>query len=229
MLVLDIFYPRRCVLCGELLLPGKPPAFSLCSACRSSLQRIKAENRCTICSRPLVSETDLCMDCRKRSFSFNKNVSVFHYQDEIKELIYRYKFKFKLDLAHLFAEELFSIYTATFGDIPLVPVPSAKDTVRRRGFDHMGYITALIKKKYNIGTFPLLKKHKTAPQKTLDPESRLSNLQGKIELKRSKTPLPKGVVLVDDVFTTGSTLSVCASALIRAGISPVFCLTLALD
>jgi ComF family protein len=169
------------------------------------------------------------MYCRKRSFSFKRNLSVFHYQDEIKELIYRYKFKFKLALAHLFAEELFSLYSVAFGKIPLVPVPSAGDTVRKRGFDHIGHITSLIKKKYNIETFALLKKHKTAPQKTLDPERRLSNLEGKIELRRSKSTFPKGVVLVDDVFTTGSTLSVCASALIHAGISPVFCLTLALD
>jgi ComF family protein len=229
MRVLDFIYPRRCVLCGEPLLPGASPAYPLCTACRTSLHSIQAEKRCSICSRPLISETNLCMYCRKRSFPFEKNLSVYHYQDEIKELIYRYKFKYKLDLAHLFAEKLYILYTTAFSDVSIVPVPAAGETVRKRGFDHMQHISLLMKKKYGIQTLSLLKKKKTAPQKTLDPQRRFSNLQGNIVLKPRNNSLPKRVVLVDDVFTTGSTLSVCASVLKSGGISSVFCLTLALD
>lgn len=227
--VLDFFYPRRCVLCGEPLLPGLSPAYPLCTACSNSLQSIQARKRCTICSRPLISETNLCMYCRKRSFSFESNRSVYQYQDEIKELIYRYKFKYKLDLAHLFAEKLYTLYTTAFRDVPVVPVPAARETIRKRGFDHIQHITLLMKKKYGITSCSLLKKKKTTPQKKLDPQRRLSNLQGNIELKPINNTLPKSAVLVDDVFTTGSTLSVCASVLINAGISSVFCITIALD
>ena len=177
---------------------------------------------------PILSEDQVCTRCRAREFHFDGNWSLFEYRDSIKELIYQYKFRNEKSLAYLIAMLLNS---AGAGHCLWVPVPARQKAKRRRGWDPMELVCRVLKRKYGIRTGVLLRRVGNIPQKRLKYRERVENIQGTIKLrkKNDRTFLDEEIVLLDDIITTGTTLSECARVLKEAGVRKVRALTLAID
>ncbi len=108
----------------------------------------------------------------------------------------------------------------------LVPIPARKKAERKRGFDHMEMIAAELSNIASIPHLGLLEQKQRRDQRELDARQRLENMRGSIAVKPGKRALvPRRVIVVDDVFTTGATLFTAATTLRQAGAQEVLGLT----
>ncbi len=189
--------------------------------------------RCRECSRPLISEQEICTRCRNREFLFDRHITVYRYRGSAKALVRAYKFQGRADLAPLFARELASLYRENFAGLPLVPVPARPGAARERVFDPVGLLVRHLSRETGAPVRRLLSRRRGVSQKSLSYAARLTNLRGRIVLRPAGLHLDRridsGVVLVDDVFTTGATSHECARVLKAAGFSAVYVLTIAMD
>jgi ComF family protein len=229
--VLELLFPGRCLLCGAELAFRTRGGGPLCLDCRSGLAPLAGRRRCAVCSLPLLSERRLCTRCRKREYEFESNLSLFEYRDEVRELLYQYKFRNRLRLAGVLAEFYARALRADFPGAVLVPAPANPQAVRRRGWDPVERICRVLESRYGFPASRALVRRAGPPQKLLGYEERLRNLQGTIRLRRPSPPEPvlSDLVIIDDVFTTGATAGECARLLRLAGTSRVRVLTLAID
>ncbi len=219
----------RCLLCAAALSSGYRNDFPVCSSCVDTLADDIHPNRCGICSIPITSEKGICMRCRTGSYTFTSNYSLFTYRGRIKELIFQYKFRYTKSLAVLFAEMLYLYYLKDNRPKIIIPVPSSRASVRRRGWDHVGEIAKILAKRYNQPVKNCLKRKGSGSQKELGFEGRLTNLEGKIIHGKGCSGIESSVLLLDDVFTTGATIEQCAKVLASAGYGDIKALTLAID
>ena len=228
----DFLIPELCVVCGEIITVRAGP-YPICSSCAGRIVPPRGK-RCEVCSKPLISERLVCMECRKESYAFERNHSVFLYDETLKEIFAAYKGKGLLALKRFFAPELAKACKEHFNGLPLVPVPFRPESLRKRGYDQIGVLAEELRTNHGIQFLALLERTgKSLEQKSLDREARKANLDGKIRLRRRGIPslgtFPEEAVLLDDVFTTGATANECAKVLKCSGVRRVFVLTLARD
>ncbi|MDR1625304.1 MAG: double zinc ribbon domain-containing protein [Spirochaetia bacterium] len=242
--ILNFLFPQRCLLCGSFLGGEAVP---VCDACAAKLA-VPEGPRCRVCSQVLISEKDLCMDCRAAApaagdgkgsggaFQFESNYSLFPYQDPLAmEMVVSYKGRKRRSLAAFFAGKIVGAYRREWQGLPIVPVPCRRASVKKRGYDQVALLCRAIRRRNGARILPLLRlKGKTLEQKTLNREQRAKNLCGAIAAARNfrkyaKGGVPEAVLLLDDVFTTGATANACAAALKSMGVKTVYVCTLARD
>jgi len=207
--ILDILFPTRCILCRKVLSPGVP---RICEACGVEL--------------PLTFQGG-----HQKGDYFSDCVSAVYYEGEIRHAILRYKFSGVSSYADAFGELTAScIYENLDMDFDLLTwVPLSSDRKRKRGYDQTYLIAAKAAKKLCVPITPVLKKKRgIKPQsKTGSPERRRANISGAYLVMDPAFVAGKRVLLIDDIITSGSTLSECAKALLIAGAEEVRCATLA--
>jgi competence protein ComFC len=223
---LEGFFPRGCLLCG-LPLSAHDAPWGICEACDEGLPRIEGQ-RCGICGKPLVSEIENCLRCRNSAFHFESNRSALLYIEGGRSLIQAYKFNQERHLEAFVDRLLIDIFNKLekMPDI-IVPVPPLPSKAKKRGWDPV----ALMSRAVSRGGIPLLDllgKRKGKEQKSLDFEGRMANIKGRFFI-REKLPRDSDCLLIDDVFTTGATVSECSRLLKENGAARVRSLTLALD
>jgi len=228
--------PERCALCGISQIPPIPDTIPVCSTCRINIERQTIipfdENRvCQICGTPLISERYTCLRCREENYPFSKHRAAFQYKYEIKQLIHKYKFKGYRNIAMLFAYYLSRVYYKHFPYTVLVPVPASPNSKKIRGWDQMEIVIKTMQKKYHIPVASLLKRKKGKQQKDLHKDERKLNLKNSISvsLSKEKKTIPQHVVIVDDIFTTGTTASMCCEALFSKNIGVNGVISIAVD
>lgn len=171
-------------------------------------------NSCGKCGKPLISEQQFCMRCREREFYFCNNNSIFEYTGAVQELIKKYKFGKYRVLAAFFAKYLADFLKGIEKPFCIVPVPGNPAAIQRRGWDQVAEITKLLITNFGFSAADILSRKKSRQQKSLNFVQRSENLKGKINVKRKKTPSSAAeIILIDDVFTTGATVSECARVL----------------
>lgn len=207
--------------------------YPVCDACVTSLDPIVGPV-CAVCGLPLVSERVVCTRCRGRSFFFDRHVSVFVYRGLARELLYQYKFAGRRRIAVLLAELLAGKIRGEFGSEPwLVPVPPRPGYRRRLGWEHVGELVRVLEREHGLRVAQMLRRRGRAQQKGLDYELRMRHLAGSIvprahPPKRGPGPGAE-LIVVDDVFTTGATMSECARVLRREGAAAVHGVSVAID
>lgn len=214
--------PPRCALCMAALADGAGP---LCPGCRADL----ADNApcCARCAEPLAHEAPLCGRCLKRPPPFDAAFAGFRYAWPLDGLVTRFKFGGDLAAGRALATLLAGRVRA--GALPrpalLVPVPLHDARLRRRGHDQALELARDLGRELRLPVAAgLLRRIRaTAAQTDLDATARRRNVRGAFELDaRALARLGAGerpghLALVDDVMTTGATLSECARLLRRAG------------
>jgi len=225
--LLTFIIPERCVICGQIIIE-QYNFYPLCYKCESELipKKIKF---CSICSYPLISETNKCLRCRDTDFNFINNRALFTYSGKIKELIYQYKFSNRKAISFYFAKLLSYILIEKYSEIIIVPVPGRKIVKKQKGWEHIDFISTILKNKYKLPVQNILTRKGKKAQKTLTREKRAENLRKSIRIKRNIRKLPETIVLLDDIFTTGTTINECACILKDAGVKEIFALTIAID
>ena len=229
--LLDLLFPRFCLGCQK-------EGTYLCCDCRSLLD-ISEYNYC-LCSKPQritpEQKTGKCPKCRDKklsglyfALSYKENVLT-------KKLIRQFKYKpYLKDLAETLASILIEHFLKTkkntdeiWENSVLVPVPLHAKKIRERGYNQS---EELVKELAKILKIPavvgvLIKIKPTAPQMELPKEDREKNLVGAFAV-RQQSIAGKKVFLVDDVYTTGSTMQECAGVLLNAGVKSVWGISIA--
>jgi ComF family protein len=219
----NILYPSRCPLCGN-----SADVFShapVCGLCWSEIRRYTGPS-CRVCALPFTSEhARLCGQCLKKSPPFSKVITYGLYEGSLREAINQFKFHGVRRLS----KPLGSLLLAS--DLPavdaVVPVPVTVRKLRERGFNQSLLLAKIIAKKIRVPLLmdTLLKKKETPPQIGLTARERLMNLRNAFTVKGSVDAMR--LLLVDDVMTTGATVTECSKQLMKAGAEEVIVLTLA--
>ncbi len=220
--LLNLIYPRRCPVCEAVLEPGK----LICKVCREKLLFIE-EPVCKKCGKPLDSETaEYCYDCGKKQHSYEAGKAVFLYHGGIRDSLYRYKYSNKREYACFYAAETVRQYGSWIKDRgvdAVVPIPLHKIRQHRRGYNQAELYARMLGEMLELPVFPkaLIRVENTRPQKELNDAERKNNLKKAFKCRESIVQ-SKCILLVDDIYTTGSTIDAAAKELKNAGVEKVF-------
>lgn len=181
--------------------------------CRECLEGIKRVTRpvCRRCSKLLYDGLELCGDCLLKPPPFETNISYALYDGIFKDIILLYKYAEVQTLKYRLADFFIRLFhEKVTGKVDyLITVP--RDPGRTREFDHLLSVARLVSRRLGI---PLLKNNlykvkTTPPQATLSLKQRLHNLDGAFALKHPDRVRDKRLILLDDVYTTGTTTRKC--------------------
>ena len=229
--ILDFIWPRRCEICGKRTdRPGR----HVCAECLNRLPFVPTDGCCRRCGRAAekLDGEFLCSDCRAFRPSFDRVASAVSFEGEARELINDFKFRGKLWLRADFADWLEAVVRVRFkvGEIDLVvPMPSTLLHRLDRGYNQCDYLGSALAKRLGKPYERRALKRTGSPKKQggLPEEERRTNVLGTFAVRRHEAVRGKTVLVVDDIMTTGSTLSACAAELKGAGAGRVWCVTLA--
>ncbi len=218
--LIELFFPGNCLSCGSK--PGDN-YFTLCNVCADQILPLTTltPHQCVQCSKPLlIPEKEMCYACSSKSENYFANYSLYSYQDPLTTLIYRH-FKihrYKLagkDLAALWKIPLTQAIEDRQADL-IVPVPVSPMQLRKRGFNQTSLILSYCAVTY--ADILIRKNHKTS-QKSLDYHHRKQEIMGQFSIKKEEMGRIQGkhILLIDDIYTTGSTVEECCRILMQNG------------
>ena len=224
---LDALYPRRCPVCGEIVTPkGR----LICPSCLLRLSPVKSPV-CQKCGKEVWSEEiEYCPDCVKHRRSFARGMALFNYTEEAARSMAAVKYKNKREYLDFYAEavaEKLRQYEnrEEWQFDGLVPVPVHPARKRKRGFNQAEVMAKRMGERLEMPVCPefLYRIRNTEPLKELNPDERLQNLQQafQADAEAIRASGVQNVLLVDDIYTTGSTAEACTRALLSAGIEKV--------
>lgn len=222
---LDLLYPRRCPLCHRILREHHE---LICPDCARDIRPISGP-RCYKCGKPVLEEEEYCRDCQSHPGAFDQGRGIFLYDDRMKYSIMKYKYfgcreysRFYGKAMYLYGRDLLALWQPQM----IVPVPLYWRKQKIRGFNQAELLARELSRYTGIpvNTRLLKKNHATRSQKKLDAAGRKLNLREAFQVVGN--PAGKSILLIDDVYTTGSTMDVLARALLGKGASHVFFLTL---
>lgn len=225
----NLLYPLHCAACESAIDPMSKK--NLCSACETKIRR-NPKPYCPTCGRSINSADEICEECRRTNLAFDKAWSACLYEGTLKELIHSFKYKGKISLSSLLCDKITGFIKDNKDIIDNVDfvtfVPLHSDWLNGREYNQSGILASAISREFGIPLIkPLEKTVRTKRQNELSREERLVNLSGAFKVKTCDSLKDRKVLLVDDVMTTGATLSECASTLKGSGTKEVRCLTLA--
>jgi ComF family protein len=226
---LDLLLPPRCLLCGRFLL-GECRA--LCSDCLQAIEYIGSPV-CRCCGMEVSGEADrrqLCGSCLRHPPPFKRAMAVIHYDQPASQLLHRLKYSGDTTVLPGLAR---IIETVVMPEIPssaiIIPVPLYRQRLRKRGLNQAVLLSRLFfpTRIKDIRTDILLRVRDTPPQTSLNGDARRKNLRSAFIVSENNLLHGRSVCLVDDVFTTGTTVAECAKSLIEKGAEEVQVLTFA--
>ena len=215
---LDLLYPQRCVLCERY------GAF-LCDTCRDSLPHADGW-RCDACWLPLRGPE--CEACAEHPTALRQLRSVYRYEGGVRTLVHAFKFRGQSSLGKTLAAEMSRCYAEQGLDADvIVPVPLTTARRRSRGYNQALLLAREIARETGVPVAEALRRSgRSTPQaQTATAEQRRQNVTGAFETARPAEVEGRRVLLIDDVATTGATLSACAGELLAAGAAEVSGLT----
>ena len=229
--IIDFILPARCLCCGAIVNNDD----SLCNDCLRKINFIVAPY-CKKCGIPLEHNTCkdiLCHNCLNNSKQnyIRMSRSAVVYDEFSKKIILDFKFAHHIENKRLLANWLFLAGSDIWKkecDL-IIPVPLHFTRLFNRKYNQSAILAKELAKICNIRVnYDILKKTKyTKPQIECSAKKRLKNLKGAFSVSNAKIIEGKRIILIDDVYTTGSTLKECAKVLIKAGAKSVDTLTVA--
>ncbi len=204
-MIKDLLFPPRCPVCDE---PTGGYGRYICRECFKKLRFIK-EPYCLKCGKALTDESEYCRDCTNRVHFYKRGVSVFEY-GSISDSLFRFKNKGRAEYAGFYARamvERHKDFIRAVDPDALIPVPIHRSKLLKRGYDQS---LLLCKEISNLTKIPvndqlILRSKKTVPLKELGLKERQINLKGAFKIGTDDVKL-KTIMIVDDIYTTGSTI-----------------------
>lgn len=214
-------------MCDDIVPMGEG---LICRRCVPKLQYIR-EPRCRRCGRQLSDEAGLyCGDCAKNRHVFDYGYALYDY-NSMRKSIYRFKYGKRCEYAGFYAQDI----CEKLGDEirrmdagALIPVPVHKSRLRSRGYNQARLLAAELSRLTGIPMDDKIVRRvkKTIPQKELNVHERQNNLKKAFNIARNDVEL-KRVILIDDIYTTGSTMDEAAVTLREAGVEEICFIALA--
>lgn len=223
----DLLFPLRCAVCDQIV-PGNRG--TICKGCRGKFMPI-SEPWCMKCGRKMTDGGEFCRECREgRWHSYDRARAALEYSG-CRESLYRFKYADRQEYAMAYAE----LMERFLGDFirnckadGLVPIPLHPKRLRRRGYNQAGVLAKELGERMGIPVYDnyLLRVKNTDPLKNLNRKERQNNLKKAFLVKENDVKL-KTIIIVDDIYTTGSTVDEAAEILRKYGAQRVFVVTLA--
>ncbi len=225
--LLDIVYPPKCVVCGDI---GTLP---VCPACRAQVASVP-EPYCSICGHTITGH--ICWHCSERVRSFTAARAVGEYSGVLREAIHQFKY----GGARMLAEPLASFiheYLTTAADIPwqraglIIPVPMHTARRRIRGYNQSELLAERLGPLVELPVISdaVMRVHYKGPQVELSGRERRDNVKNAFQVVNPSAVRKKTVLLIDDVATTCSTVHECSLSLLKAGAARVYVVCVAFD
>ncbi len=182
------------------------------------------------CGSPLPdSRAEFCAICRRRMPLFDRGKALYIYTGSVKKTMYRFKYSNRREYAFFFAGEALRRYRRFLTQSPIdciIPVPMHRGKLKARGYNQAEVFARELSVRLSIPvrTDLVRRVHYTRPLKGFDAEKRRKELAGAFRVSGDLSAC-RSVLLVDDIFTTGSTMEACSRVLMKAGIQEVYPLT----
>lgn len=225
---LGLLFPRRCPICDEIAPVGE----EICPECRKKV-KYTGNQTCMRCGKPVESKrVEYCYDCSKKQHNFQQGKSIFVYAGGMKESMYRFKYQNKREYADFYAAEAVRLYGKWLQERQIdviVPIPMYAAKKRLRGYNQAEVFAEALGRESGVPVRKNLaeRTRNTIPQKKLNDIDRKKNLKGAFKISQDIVKYKK-VLLVDDIYTTGSTIDAVASELKAAGIDKIYFLCISI-
>ena len=225
--LLNTVYPKRCPLCDGLLKRNEP---LICRRCAADFSFIKGRT-CKRCGRLLKSlYEEECFECLKHEPLFDVAFGPFKYTGDIRESLVRFKYHGRAEYASFYAKSIWAYgerIIKRFAPDVIINVPVYRKRLAARGYDQAYLIAYELSKVSGIKVYKNAVKRirNTTAQKELGSEERRRNIKGAFELS-GKADIPKRVLLIDDILTTGRTADAVCRVLKEGGAEHI-CLAVA--
>ena len=230
----DLVWPRVCAIggCGRV---SDRPGRHICSRCFATLPFLDAPGRCRICGTEIACDVRhgfVCEACTAKRPSFERARSAVRYEDSFGQLMQDFKYRqstwLRADLSDLLEGAVRAMFAFHEIDV-VVPIPLHPNRLRERGFNQCELLAEDLARRLNrrLDAGSLRRIVDTPHQARLTEVERRKNLESAFDVPCTSGVRGRTVLLVDDVMTSGATLSCAARALTRAGASRVWCATVA--
>lgn len=217
----EMLFPNgiKCIVCGKEIQNSR---YGLCADCKFDING----NFCLRCGRHKIGIGDYCGECSEQSLNFDEARSAVCYDGNAKMIIRRLKYGNARYLVESLCEHMLDVLLATDWNADAITfVPVHKSRLKKRGYNQAELLANALSARVNLPCLRLIEKIKHTPnQARLDRTERLENVKGSFAVI---SDVPKHIILVDDVMTTGATINECCNVLKRAGASVVYVLTFA--
>ena len=217
--LLDLFFPRRCPVCGELLPFGEEHC-----TCHSTEIRRVPDSACAHCG----AGKDRCTCSLPGELQLGHIAAPFYYTGLARDELLELKFRGEKRRAGRLGREMAVCFAERFADVQpdiVTYVPLFKTSERKRGFNQSALLAEQVASLLYLPCGSLLKKtRETEAQHTLGEQERKTNLKSAFALRGQVCVNGKTILLVDDIKTTGATLAECERTLLENGAAAVYCL-----
>ncbi|MGH7075992.1 MAG: double zinc ribbon domain-containing protein [Stellaceae bacterium] len=226
--VVDVLLPPRCLVCGETVTT----AGTLCARCWRGITFL-GRPCCARCGLPFefdLGESALCGDCIREPPRFDRARAAMRYDEASRQLILGFKHGDRLHLAPAFGQWLRRAGGELLREADLaVPVPLHWTRLFARRYNQAAVLAHALRAAGGPPVMPdaLNRIRRTPPQGTGNRDARRRNVAGAFALQAGREVAGRRIIVIDDVLTTGATVSECARVLRRAGAARVDVLTLA--
>lgn len=231
--LLELLFPVRCPVCD------KPVSYyererGICPACVKKLPLIR-KKRCLLCGRELADQrTELCADCTESRdrHCYTGGFALCSYQDVMRESVYRFKYGARREYARVYGRlmaERFGEAMRRAGIEGIIPVPLYRLKEKQRGYNQAALLARALGDYTGLPVYEdyVVRVRSTPPMKTLSAAGRQNNLKKAFKIGRNDVKL-KITIIIDDIYTTGSTVDAIAGILRKAGAARVYFITLAI-
>ncbi|MBQ6472796.1 MAG: ComF family protein [Victivallales bacterium] len=229
--IADFLAPPICPLCRQDVFRDES---GLCAKCEAALPKMP-ERRCRLCGGPNDSHLEICSDCARREDTppWQVAVAAFPFCGSIRRAIHAFKYQGQLAMAPFLARRMVEEWRRT-SELPAIDfvthIPLHLLRFLGRGYNQASVLAKLVAKQLGLPerTF-LTRPRPTGQQARLSPEARRRNVAKAFQPLRARRFQGQSLLLIDDVFTTGATLTAAAQTLLKAGAGQVSILTVAKD
>lgn len=227
-MALNLVFPPRCPVCDR---PVRLPEHLICRDCRETLRYIRPPY-CLKCGKHIKNAgEEYCFDCAQKRHFYDRGKALYEYSG-IQASVYRFKYQGRQEYAVFYGEEIAARlggWIRGLGAQALVPAPLHRQKLRSRGYNQAELLARQIGRHTGIPvrTDLVERIRKTIPQKELGDKQRQNNLKKAFKFTGNDVKLST-IIIIDDIYTTGSTIDEIAKVLKQSGIRRVYYIALSI-
>lgn len=226
--ILDVFFPINCLGC-------KAEDVWICNICKEKIN-IRNEQVCPICEKTTTPDGQTCFACKKKAWLDGMLVAASYRQPLISKTVHLFKYRFVEELSLPLSDVVIKAIRGYEMPLPdlVIPIPLHPKRLRWRGFNQSALLAKNIIEKILPGSELemaeniMIRSRYTLPQMSIrDHSERNRNIRDAFAVENFSKVKGKRILLVDDIATTGSTISECARVLKAAGAKEVWATVIA--
>ncbi len=224
----DILFPRRCPVCDEIT---DNKADGVCRTCAEKIVYIKPPF-CMKCGKQLWEEKEeYCEDCSQKKHFYIQGTALYEY-GSMADSLFRFKYESRAEYAYFYGMELWKRrgqWLLSLKADALVPIPIHPSRMRRRGYNQASLIARELSRLSGIPVNEelIVRTKRTKAQKELSERERQNNLKKAFKILQNDVKL-NTIVIIDDIYTTGSTIDAVAEMLLQAGVCKIYYMVMAI-